>query len=70
MVGIEYFILPKLSLGAEYNWGIIYHSTGSSDESKEFTEGNNVTKIKEGKTSDLVLDTGNNTGAIRLMFYF
>jgi hypothetical protein len=70
VVGIEYFILPKLSLGAEYNWGIIYNSTGSSDETKEFTEGNNVTKVKRGKTSNLVLDTGNNAGAIRLMIYF
>ena len=34
-VGAEYFIFPKISVGAEYGWGIGYKMTGKSKQSVE-----------------------------------
>jgi hypothetical protein len=36
-LGAEYFILPKISLGVEYGWGLALTSTGSSSETIETT---------------------------------
>ena len=36
-LGVEYFILPKISLGAEYGWGLALTTTGESSETIETT---------------------------------
>ena len=36
-LGVEYFILPKISLGAEYGWGLALTSVGESSETVETT---------------------------------
>jgi hypothetical protein len=69
VAGVEYFVLPRLSLGMEYSWGLSFTSNGESETTTETTAGNNVTS-KGDKSSDFSLDTGNNLGSIRLMFYF
>ena len=38
-IGAEYFILPKMSLGAEYGWGIGLSTTGSGTQTIETTTG-------------------------------
>ena len=38
-IGAEYFILPKMSLGAEYGWGMAMNSTGSGTQTIETTKG-------------------------------
>lgn len=72
-IGAEYFFLPKISVAAEYGWGVSFSSTsGSVTEYSQFDS-----KLKEetittegGKSSKLAIDTDNLGGAIRLMFHF
>lgn len=70
-IGAEYFILPKMSLGAEFGWGIGYSMTGASSTKWE-TVGNSsttppansdaisTTTIKGNKSNKFWLDTDNN----------
>ena len=69
VAGVEYFVLPRLSLGMEYTWGLLFASNGESETTTETAAGENTT-VKGDKSSDFSLDTGNNAGSIRLMFYF
>jgi hypothetical protein len=70
VAGVEYFVLPRLSLGMEYTWGLLFTSNGESEDTNETSAGNNTTTVTGDKSSDFSLDTGNNAGSIRLMFYF
>ena len=36
-IGVEYFILPKISLGAEYGWGLALTSQGADSKTTETT---------------------------------
>lgn len=72
-VGAEYFVLPKLSIGAEFGFGFMVNSTGEGksvtenmDAAYEVTEKTDRT----GKLSDFNLDTDNLGGAIRIMYHF
>lgn len=78
-VGVEYFVAPKLSLGAEFGWGIGYIMTGEGETVKEYYGPDgagstaNVTytrAARTGKSSSFVLGTDNLAGSIRLMFHF
>ena len=69
VVGVEYFILPKLSLGAEYSWGLHYQSMGQLTTTTVNASGSTVSNSQD-KSSTLNLDTDNMSGKIRLMFYF
>jgi hypothetical protein len=83
-VGAEYFIIPKLSVGGEFGWGIGYQRTGASTAELEAVSGGtkNTTEYTiSDKSSDLILDTDRNgfgTGAtqflpsasLRLNFHF
>ncbi|MDO9001133.1 MAG: hypothetical protein Q7W45_15320 [Bacteroidota bacterium] len=85
-VGAEYFILPKISVGGEFGWGLGMTSTGKSKTTWE-SVGNNgnpantsnslgTTEIIGSKQNGLSLDTdGKNsvwgpTGTLRLNLYF
>lgn len=37
-IGVEYFILPKISLGAEYGWGLALTTVGAGSTTTETTE--------------------------------
>lgn len=82
-IGVEYFILPKVSLGGEFGWGLGLTSVGKSSTTWESTgkdaNGNDqsqTTVIEGTKNSSLSLDTDNKTGIwgpganIRIMFHF
>lgn len=82
-IGAEYFVLPKMSLGGEFGWGIGFQMQGQSKTTWESIgntgTGNDqvgTTEIKGGKSSSFMLDTdGKNSmfgpsGALRLNFYF
>lgn len=82
-VGVEYFILPKISLGGEFGWGLGLTSMGKSSTDWESTgtdaQGTLVaqpTTIEGSKQSSFSLDTDNSTGmwgptgSLRLMFHF
>ncbi len=70
-IGAEYFFMAKMSLGAEFGWGLGYSMTGASKTTWEtigsaaspYVAGSDAiskTEIKGGKSSKLWLDTDNN----------
>lgn len=73
-VGVEYYVAPKISLGAEFGWSLMFSSTGDGTMDKEYYEpasGNVLYKtVNTGGNSNFSLDTDNFNGAIYLMFYF
>lgn len=67
-IGFEYFFMPKISVGAEYTWGINFWSQGEgtmkteivySDASGNPADG--TTTMKTGKSSHFGVDTGVNS---------
>lgn len=80
-IGVEYFILPKISFGAEYGWGLSWSTTGGGETVTEYFDSNDngptnlarehyeVTTMT-GKSSSFNIDTDNLGGTIRLMFHF
>ena len=72
MIGVEYFIMPKISIGAEYTWGLGFTSTGEGTSTSEYWDGSEVvtSETRTGGSSGFGIDTGNNGGAITLMFHF
>jgi hypothetical protein len=85
-IGAEYFILPKISLGGEFGWGIGLTSQGKTSTSWEFVGDNGnpantqnsvgTAKIEGAKNGSFSLDTdGRNSvwgpsGTLRLNFHF
>lgn len=77
-IGAEYFVLPKMSLGGEFGWGLSLTSQGASSEEWESTDGTTTAVIvHEGtKSSTFTLDTDNNNtvfgpaARLRLTFHF
>jgi hypothetical protein len=74
-IGVEYFVAPKFSIGAEYGLGLRYVTTSAATSTmKTFnaTTGavEDVTMTTAGKTSGLTFATDNFAGAIRFMYHF
>ena len=78
-VGVEYFILPKISLGGEFGWGIGIQSQGAGQATVQaiYTGTSAGTEtVKTGKSSVFNIGTDNKnnffgpTGSIRMNFYF
>jgi len=71
-IGAEYFFAPKMSIGAEYGWGLGLSSTGEGEETRESWNGTGTTSQtgKTGKSSSFGLDVDNASGAIVLALYF
>jgi hypothetical protein len=73
-IGAEYFFAPKVSIAAEYGWGLSYSSTsGSETTTSSLSVADNVTTetiVMGGTSSNFGIDTDNLGGAIRLMFHF
>jgi hypothetical protein len=81
-IGAEYFVLPKMSIGGEFGWGLGLSSTGKSKTTWESIGGPataptvGTTTIEGAKNGGFGLDTdGNNsvwgpTGSLRLNLYF
>jgi len=83
-VGVEYFILPKISLGGEFGWGIALTSAGKTSTTYESVGNRGGTNVDEVGTSTIEgakngsfsLDTDNNNslfgpaGSLRLNFHF
>jgi len=81
-IGAEYFIFPKMSVGAEFGWGLGMTSTGEGEVTTEFWNAastppavKSVTS-KTGKSSTFGLDTDVNgmqlmpTGSLTLNLHF
>lgn len=77
-IGAEYFILPKMSIGGEFGWGLGLMSMGASSMEIESTDGATIgTQVIEGtSTSTFGFDTDiNNTlfgsaGSLKLTLHF
>ncbi|HET6243027.1 MAG: hypothetical protein H0V01_09485 [Bacteroidetes bacterium] len=73
-IGAEYFIIPKLSLGMEYGWGMMYDFTGDGQnafqewDSVESTVIRTVSRTAGG--SRFGLNTDISGGAINLTLHF
>jgi len=65
-IGAEYFLFPKISIGAEYGWGIGLSTTGQSTTTVESVGGAPASvgtqETKSGKSSKLGIDTDINGG--------
>jgi hypothetical protein len=55
-VGVEYFVLPKISLGAEFGWGLGFNSS-----SAEVT-----TELDNAGTTEEIVSTASNTGGLNI----
>jgi len=78
-VGVEYFILPKMSLGGEFGWGIGISTTGAGQTTTQaiYTGTSASTQVtKTGSSSAFVIGTDNKnsmfgpSGSLRANFYF
>jgi hypothetical protein len=78
-IGAEYFFAPKISVAAEYGWGLSLSSTGAGETVTEnwglatatATENSRYEVTSStGKSGSFGIDTDNIGGAIRLMFHF
>jgi hypothetical protein len=78
-IGAEYFFAPKISIAAEYGWGLSWSTTGGGETVTEVygletatataATTHEVTSMT-GKSGSFGIDTDNLGGAIRLMFHF
>ena len=75
-IGAEYFFAPKISVAGEFGWGPALNSTGEGEVTTESSSGASpnatvtTNSAKTGKFSSFSFDTDNNSGAIRISFYF
>ena len=82
-IGAEYFVLPKLSIGGEFGWGLVFQSNGASSlrtESVGFNAGGTeiVGEVETtgDKSSSFGIDTDSNNsvfgpaGSLRLTLHF
>ena len=78
--GVEWFLAPKVSVAAEYGWGLAMTSNGDGErdtESYELATGAPAgsesliqRKHTTGGSSSFGIDTDNNGGQITIMFHF
>ena len=72
-VGVEYFVLPKISIGGEFGWGLNLSSTGDASTTSYSASGNTTTTTAGG--SSFGIDTDNNAfgvapAAVLIHFHF
>lgn len=70
-IGVEYAFAPKMAVTAEFNWGLGYSVAGSSETVNEkYTNKTEKETLNTSGRKVFTMDTGNNGGAIALLFYF
>lgn len=69
-IGAEYFIFPKIAIGAEYGWGIGYQMSGKGKATTEYTQvvgttnTQGTTEVETSGSSKFGFDTDLNQGTI------
>jgi len=67
-IGAEYFIFPKIAIGAEYGWGLGFQMTGKGKTAKEsvggVTPAVGTQEVETGSSSKVGIDTDLNQGTI------
>jgi hypothetical protein len=61
-IGVEYFIVPKISLGAEYMWGVYFESQGQGSTSSETWAGGGVATTSLNTGGAHSFNIGNSVG--------
>src|SRR6185312_3978750 len=76
-IGFEYFFAPKVSVGAEYTWGLMFSSTGQGTMTTEaYTSSDQTITTHTGGTSSFSFDNGINSafgnggGSLYINFHF
>lgn len=71
-IGAEYFVMPKLSIGGEFGWGLGLMTQGKEKATVEYWGGTAAkeTEIELVSASQFAIDTDNLGGAIKFMFHF
>jgi len=71
-VGAEYFFAPKMSVGAEFGWGIGFSTTADGTQDTESWNGTSAvtTTNKTAGGSNFNIDVDNASGAITFAIYF
>ncbi|HLG02818.1 MAG TPA: hypothetical protein VI731_04435, partial [Bacteroidia bacterium] len=77
-IGAEYFILPKISLGGEFGWGLGFSKSGASSTTTTAVNAGvlETTTTEGGTASSFKIDVDNNpmgigsSGAILIHFHF
>jgi hypothetical protein len=84
--GVEYFLLPKISVGGEFGWGLVISSVGRTETTYESIGASNIpgntgeqvrrTTIDSGTSNSIRLDTdnasllGGASASLRINLYF
>ena len=80
--GVEYFVLPKISIAGEFGWGLSFVSAGACSTTLESVDNNSGAPVsigtqttEGGKVGIFSIDTDRNltgtaSGALRLNFHF
>jgi hypothetical protein len=61
-IGVEYFFAPKMSLSAEYTWGIAFSSQGSDEIEYSVAENPSGTPVVSDKSTELGKESSFNVG--------
>ncbi len=73
-IGIEYFFAPKISIGAEFGWTLLYSITGDGEQINEYYSPSAETvytrNIPSAGSNAFNANIDNLNGAVTLLFYF
>lgn len=70
-IGAEYFFAPKMSVAAEFGWGLLLENRAEGVTKRErFTHEYESYEVKSGVRDSRALDTDNINGSINLFFHF
>jgi len=68
--GVEWFFAPKMSLGAEYTWGVAFASTGKGAIKYETDGPDAIDDSESGGNSSFGIDNSVSGADIKMTFYF
>lgn len=74
-IGAEYFVLPKISIGGEFGWGLAFQSTGASSTTTKIDAETSITE-NGPSSSGIIIDTDNKgmglapSGNLTINFHF
>lgn len=73
-IGVEYFVLPKISIGAEFGWAVQKQFVGQGMTEAEYWNGTAVVETEVNSTTSSVMSSGasvdNASAALTMMFHF
>lgn len=77
-IGVEYYVLPKICIGTEFGWGIMYGKSGEMTTRTEYFSPTAAVPTGEkiwretttAASSGWNIDTDNFGGSLYMMFYF